>query len=53
MKGENSELARGRGNVFRDFGRENAGVEQVEALLAPEIIKGLDRDRLTVRAAQA
>ena|ERR1700687_2771846 len=44
---------RGSGNVFRDFGRENADVEQLKALLAVEIIKALDRDQLTVRAAHA
>jgi predicted XRE-type DNA-binding protein len=44
---------RGSGNVFRDLGRENADVEQLKALLAGEIIKALDRDGLTVRAAHA
>lgn len=53
MKGEKVELVRGSGNVFRDVGRENADVEQLKALLAAEIIKALDRDSLTVRAAHA
>ena len=53
MKGDNMELVRGSGNVFRDLGRENADVEQLKALLAAEIIKTLDRDELTVRAAHA
>jgi len=53
MKGEKLELVRGSGNVFRDLGRENAAVEQLKALLAVEIIKALDRDALTVRAAHA
>ena len=35
------------GNVLRDPGRENADVDQLKALLAAEIIKALDRDRLT------
>lgn len=39
--------------MFRDFGRDNADVEQFKALLAVEIIKALDRDKLTVRAAHA
>jgi hypothetical protein len=39
--------------VFRDLGRENANVEQLKALLATEIIKVLERDELTVRAAHA
>jgi predicted XRE-type DNA-binding protein len=50
---EKLELARGTGNVFRDLGRENADVEQLKALLAAEIIKALDREELTVRAAHA
>ncbi len=53
MKGEKLEVVRGSGNVFRDLGRENADVEQLKALLAAEIIKTLDRDELTVRAAHA
>jgi predicted XRE-type DNA-binding protein len=42
---------RGSGNVFRDLGHENADAEQFKAILAAEIIKALDRDGLTVRAA--
>ncbi|MGA2881927.1 MAG: XRE family transcriptional regulator [Bryobacteraceae bacterium] len=53
MKAEKLQLVRGSGNVFRDLGRENADVEQLTALLAAEIIKALDRDELTVRAAHA
>ena len=53
MKSENLALVRGCGNVFRDLGRENADIEQLKALLAAEIIKTLDRDELTVRAAHA
>ena len=53
MKGEKLELVRGSGNVFRDLGRENADIEQLKSLLAVEIIKALDRDELTVRAAHA
>ncbi len=44
-------LLRGSGNVFRDLERKNADVEQLKAILAAEIIKALDRERLTVRAA--
>lgn len=51
MKSENLEVVRGSGNVFRDLGRENADAEQCKAMLAAEIIKALDRERLTVRAA--
>ncbi len=53
MKDEKLGLVRGSGNVFRDLGRESADVEQLKALLAAEIIKTLDRDELTVRAAHA
>ena len=51
MKSEKLELVHGSGNVFRDLGHKNADVEQCKAILAAEIIKALDRDRLTVRAA--
>src|SRR5581483_11959053 len=50
---EKLETVRGSGNVFRDFGYENADVLQFKAILASEIIKALDRRRLTVRAAHA
>ncbi|MDP8983096.1 MAG: helix-turn-helix domain-containing protein [Acidobacteriota bacterium] len=53
MKRQRLELVRGSGNVFRDLGRENADIEQLKALLAAEIIKALDREELTVRAAHA
>ena len=45
------EVVRGSGNTFRDLGHGNPDVEQFKALLAAEIIKLLDRERLTVRAA--
>ncbi len=48
---EKMEVVRGSGNVFRDFGHENADAEQFKAILAAEIIKTLDKQRLTVRAA--
>jgi predicted XRE-type DNA-binding protein len=44
-------VTRGSGNVFRDLGHKNADAEQFKAILAAEIIKTLDRERLTVRAA--
>jgi predicted XRE-type DNA-binding protein len=53
MKNQKLEVKRGSGNVFRDFGRKNADVEQFKAILAAEIIKALDRESLSVRAAQA
>src|SRR5271154_3481355 len=51
MKSEKLEIVRGSGNVFRDLGHKNADAEQFKATLAAEIIKALDRERLTVRAA--
>ena len=44
-------VVRGSGNVFRDLGCENADAEQFKAILAAEIIKALDQERLSVRAA--
>ena len=51
MKGEDLEVVRGSGNVFRDLGRRNADAEQLKAILAAEIIKAFDRKGLSVRAA--
>ena len=51
MTGEELELLRGSGNVFRDLRHENADVEQLKALLSAEIIRTLDREGLSVRAA--
>jgi len=53
MNNEKLQVVRGSGNVFRDLGRENADAEQFKAVLAAEIIKALDREGLSVRAAQA
>src|ERR1700682_4835973 len=53
MKSEKLELVRGTGNVFRDLGHKNADVEQFKAILAAEIIKALDREHLSVRAAHS
>jgi predicted XRE-type DNA-binding protein len=51
MKREKLEVVRGSGNVFRDLGHKNADAEQFKAILAAEIIKAVDREGLTVRAA--
>jgi len=53
MKDAKLEVVRGSGNVFHDLGRANADAEQFKAILAAEIIKTLDREHLTVRAAHA
>ena len=51
MKSEKLEVVRGSGNVFRDLRHDNADVEHFKAILAAEIIKALDRQGLSVRAA--
>jgi predicted XRE-type DNA-binding protein len=51
MKSEKREVVRGSGNVFRDLGHKSADVEQFKAILAAEIIKALDQEGLSVRAA--
>jgi predicted XRE-type DNA-binding protein len=52
MSKDDLELVRGSGNVFRDFGRPNADLEQARAILAAKIIDALDRRRLSARAAE-
>lgn len=47
------ELARGSGNVFADFDQPDASIRQFRAILAAEIVKTLDAERLTVRDAEA
>jgi predicted XRE-type DNA-binding protein len=51
MKAKPLDVVRGSGNVFRDLGHPNPDVQQLKALLAAEIIRMLDRESLTVRAA--
>ena len=53
MKREQIEVIRGSGNVYRDLGKENPDLRQFKAILASEIIKALDRDKLSVRQAHA
>jgi predicted XRE-type DNA-binding protein len=45
------ELVPGSGNVYRDFGRPNADLEQARAIVAARIIKILDARRLSTREA--
>ena len=47
------ELVHGSGNVFRDFGRADADVQQTKALLAARIIGILDDEKLSTRKAEA
>jgi predicted XRE-type DNA-binding protein len=53
MKTRKIELVRGSGNVFRDLRHASPDVAQLKAILAAEVIKMLDREKLTVRAAHA
>ena len=47
------ELMHGSGNVFRDFGRADADVQQTRALLAARIIGILDDEGLSTRKAES
>ena len=51
MKSDELDVVRGSGNVFGDLGHTNPDAEQRKAILAAEIVKALDRDGLSVRAA--
>ncbi|MCY3764837.1 MAG: helix-turn-helix transcriptional regulator [Gemmatimonadetes bacterium] len=46
------EFVHGSGNVFRDFGRADADVQQTKALLAARIIGILDDEGLSTRKAE-
>ena len=46
---DDGELVYGSGNVFRDFGRADADVQQTKALLAASIIGILDDEGLSTR----
>ena len=52
MKTDDMELVRGSGNVYRDFGYPDADVRQLKSILAAQILKILERDKLSVREAQ-
>jgi len=49
---EKSEIVRGSGNVFRDFGDPNPDLEQARAILAAKIIGVIDQRKLSTRAAE-
>jgi|EndMetStandDraft_8_1072994.scaffolds.fasta_scaffold456854_2 predicted XRE-type DNA-binding protein len=52
MSADDMDLVHGSGNVFRDFGREDADLQQAKALMASEIIKILDDRHWTTRKAE-
>jgi predicted XRE-type DNA-binding protein len=51
MKDDDIELVRGSGNVFADFDRPGSDMRQLRAKLAAEVIKALDSEDLSTRAA--
>jgi predicted XRE-type DNA-binding protein len=52
MKNDELELVRGSGNVYRDFGRPNADLEQARAMTAAKIIRIIDERKLSTRDAE-
>ena len=52
MNDEPLEIVRGSGNVYRDFGQPNAGLEQARAIIAAKIIDILDERKLSTRDAE-
>ena len=52
MKKDDLELVRGSGNVYRDFGRPNADLDQARAITAAEIIRIIDERKLSTRDAE-
>jgi len=52
MKNDDMELIRGSGNIYRDFERPNAGLEQARAIIAAKIINILDDHKLSTRDAE-
>lgn len=53
MKSGETNLVKGSGNVFEEFGYPDAEVRQAKALLAAEIIKVLEGESLSTRQAEA
>ncbi len=53
MGKEKIELMRGSGNVYLDFGRPNADLEQARAVIAAKIIRLLDARKFSTRDAEA
>lgn len=52
MTPDDLELIHGSGNVYRDFGHPNAGLEQARAIIAAKIIGVLDDLQLSTREAE-
>jgi len=52
MKKDELERVRGSGNVYRDFGRPNADLDQARAITAAKIIRIIDERKLSTRDAE-
>jgi predicted XRE-type DNA-binding protein len=52
MRSDETAMTRGSGNVYRDFDRPNAGLEQARAVTAAKIIAILDERKLSTRDAE-
>jgi predicted XRE-type DNA-binding protein len=52
MKKDDLELVRGSGNVYRDFGRASADLDQARAITAAKIIRIIDERKLSTRDAE-
>jgi predicted XRE-type DNA-binding protein len=53
MSDEPLEIVRGSGNVYRDFDDPDADVRQAKAIMSAEIMKILDKKKLSTRQAEA
>lgn len=52
MSNDDLDLERGSGNVFADFALPGADMRQLRASLAAEVIKAMDAEGLSTRAAE-
>jgi len=52
MSDDDIELVRGSGNIFADFAVPDADMRRLRASLAAEVIKALDAEGLSTRAAE-
>ncbi len=52
MTDDDMELIHGSGNIYRDFGRPDAGLAQARAIVAAQIIAILDDRKLSTREAE-
>jgi predicted XRE-type DNA-binding protein len=52
MTNDDTELVRGSGNVYRDFGRAHAGLAQARAITAARLIRILDERQLSTQDAE-